>query len=352
MAHDVFISHSSKDKVTADAICHALEKNGVRCWIAPRDVRPGKTYGAEIIESIEECSIFVLLFSKNSNDSEDVKNEVHNAFSSKKTIIPCRLDDTQMDNEMKYFLSRKHWIDAYPGDTGLDELLITLKNALGHGGNVAGQPAATHSNTAEANHPDIAIGDVIPFGPYDWRVLDVQADRALLITNDIVEYRPYHHEQIDMTWAECDLRTYLNEEFYESKFSAEEKERILTVNNRNPGTCYRCADGKTPRATRGGRNTEDRVFLLSIPEAVKYFNMSYMPSKEFYADSDWKDWLVVVPENLPYSYDAAVGTWWFLRSGGFLQYSLAFVADKGEIGYNGAMYVDYGVRPALWLKLD
>jgi hypothetical protein len=45
MAHDVFISHSSKDKLTADAICHSLEQNGIRCWIAPRDVRAGANYG-------------------------------------------------------------------------------------------------------------------------------------------------------------------------------------------------------------------------------------------------------------------------------------------------------------------
>ena len=44
MAHDVFISHSSKDKQTADAICHYLEQNGIRCWIAPRDILPGEDW--------------------------------------------------------------------------------------------------------------------------------------------------------------------------------------------------------------------------------------------------------------------------------------------------------------------
>jgi len=51
MAHDVFISHSSVDKNAADAICHALEQSGVKCWIAPRDIQPGANYGGEIIRA-------------------------------------------------------------------------------------------------------------------------------------------------------------------------------------------------------------------------------------------------------------------------------------------------------------
>ncbi|MDR0948902.1 MAG: toll/interleukin-1 receptor domain-containing protein, partial [Lachnospiraceae bacterium] len=46
MAYDVFISHSSVDKSIANAICHTLEANGMRCWIAPRDIPAGTNYGA------------------------------------------------------------------------------------------------------------------------------------------------------------------------------------------------------------------------------------------------------------------------------------------------------------------
>ena len=44
MAHDVFISHSSKDKPIADAICANLEGTGIRCWIAPRDIAPSEVF--------------------------------------------------------------------------------------------------------------------------------------------------------------------------------------------------------------------------------------------------------------------------------------------------------------------
>ena len=52
MAHDVFVSYSVKDKTTADAICASLEANGVRVWIAPRDVMPGSDWGESIIDAI------------------------------------------------------------------------------------------------------------------------------------------------------------------------------------------------------------------------------------------------------------------------------------------------------------
>jgi hypothetical protein len=58
MAHDVFISHSSVNKKAADAICHALEQNGVKCWIAPRDIPPGANYGGEIIKGIKNWAAF------------------------------------------------------------------------------------------------------------------------------------------------------------------------------------------------------------------------------------------------------------------------------------------------------
>src|SRR5438552_3666559 len=64
---DVFLSYSSKDKLTADAACAALEARGLRCWVAPRDIVPGKEWGAAIIEGIEQSRSMVLLFSANAN---------------------------------------------------------------------------------------------------------------------------------------------------------------------------------------------------------------------------------------------------------------------------------------------
>ena len=70
MAHDVFISHSAQDKAVADAVCAALENAAVRCWIAPRDVQPGRSFAGEITRAIQQSKAMVLIFSAHSNNSQ------------------------------------------------------------------------------------------------------------------------------------------------------------------------------------------------------------------------------------------------------------------------------------------
>ena len=111
---DVFISYSSKDKIVADAVCHALEENRVMCWIAPRDVIVGQSYAKQIMQSIKECQVIVLIFSENSNKSEHVENEIDKGFNCGKPIIPFLIDRTEMNDELGYYLGRKHWLVAYP----------------------------------------------------------------------------------------------------------------------------------------------------------------------------------------------------------------------------------------------
>ena len=69
MSHDVFISHSSADKRAADAACALLEARGIKCWIAPRDIRPGSDWGESIITAIEQTRVMLLLLSKKANSS-------------------------------------------------------------------------------------------------------------------------------------------------------------------------------------------------------------------------------------------------------------------------------------------
>lgn len=110
----VFISYSSKNKTVADAVCHILEENGIPCWIAPRNVVPGEGFGGNIVKAIRQCSLMILIYSADSNRSSHVANEVDRAFSANKTIIPFAMDDTPMNDDFDYYLSRKHWLVAYP----------------------------------------------------------------------------------------------------------------------------------------------------------------------------------------------------------------------------------------------
>lgn len=132
MGHDVFISYSSRDKAIADAVTHILEQHGIRCWIAPRDVRAGVPYAREIMEGIRGCRVMVLVFTANANRSEHVGNEVDKAFNEGKTIIPFLVDKTPMSDELDYYLSRKHWLVAYPDYRAkCEELVGAVQGILG-----------------------------------------------------------------------------------------------------------------------------------------------------------------------------------------------------------------------------
>jgi formylglycine-generating enzyme required for sulfatase activity len=115
MNHDVFISYSSHDKVIADGICSKLEQSNIRCWIAPRDILGGETYGTAIIDAINNCRIVVVIFSSDSNSSNFVLSEIERAVSKSKIIIPVRIEDIHPSGDMELFLARRHWLDAFSG---------------------------------------------------------------------------------------------------------------------------------------------------------------------------------------------------------------------------------------------
>ncbi len=132
MAHDVFISHSNKDKTVADAVCSTLEKRGIRCWIAPRDVPPGQSWPAAIVDAISNSKVFVLIFSDISNQSKQVTTEVGEAFDNGIPIVPLRIDDVKPSQEMGYYIKSIHWLDAMtpPMERHLDKLAESVEALL------------------------------------------------------------------------------------------------------------------------------------------------------------------------------------------------------------------------------
>ena len=133
MAHDVFISYSTKDKIIADAVCAKLEENGIRSWIAPRDVPPGSNFAESIVNAINESKVFVLIWSGNANTSEHILNEINRAFDLGVAIIPFRIQDVQPSSAMSYYLANKHWLDAYDPswESHLNKLILTVSSNLG-----------------------------------------------------------------------------------------------------------------------------------------------------------------------------------------------------------------------------
>ena len=112
MAHDVFISHSAKDKSIADAVCANFESGGIRCWIAQRDIPYGADWGETIIDAISGSRVMIVIITQNANESPQVKREVERAVNRGVTIIPFRVENVQLSKALEYHISTTHWMDA------------------------------------------------------------------------------------------------------------------------------------------------------------------------------------------------------------------------------------------------
>lgn len=112
--HQVFISYSSKDAEPAQAICAALERAGIGCWIAPRDLASGSEWGGAIVAAIQASKALLVVFSEHSNASPQVLRELEAAVSARVPLVPVRIADEQPTDSAQYFLGVAHWLDAFP----------------------------------------------------------------------------------------------------------------------------------------------------------------------------------------------------------------------------------------------
>jgi hypothetical protein len=164
VAFDVFISYASKDKLVADAVCARLEASGVRCWIAPRDIMAGTSYGEAIIEAIHGARVMVLVFSSHANASGHIPKEVERAASSGVAILPFRIEDVAPGKSLDYFIGSVHWLDAMtpPMEKHLDNLTATVQKLLPVNAGEHGLPAADISAMWMRSAPSIAPPIVPP----------------------------------------------------------------------------------------------------------------------------------------------------------------------------------------------
>ncbi len=123
----VFICHSHLDNAIADEIYYYLSQNGVRCWIDLHNIPAGGTYAQYIMDGLQSSDCLVILYSKNVIESHDMLDEIQEAHSTQKRIIPFLLDDTPMLGQYRYYLARKQWINAYPKyEDYMQELLYAI----------------------------------------------------------------------------------------------------------------------------------------------------------------------------------------------------------------------------------
>jgi hypothetical protein len=114
----LFVSHVSEDLAAAMQIVEELERRGVRCWIAPRDVRPGEPFDDEIANAIEDSRAMLLIFSERCNASEYIRREVTVAGESHKVVIPFRIENAEPKRGLRVRLSDLHWLE-HPGNKQL-----------------------------------------------------------------------------------------------------------------------------------------------------------------------------------------------------------------------------------------
>lgn len=191
----------------------------------------------------------------------------------------------------------------------------------------------------------VNVGDTYRFGSYEqdnsksngqedieWLVLAKEGTKILVISKEALDCKPYSYTNV--TWETCTLRKWLNNDFINAAFSADERTMIPTVTV--------SADKNPDYSTNPGNATQDQVFLLSITEVNKYFS----------SDS--------ARQCKPTDYAVANGAWdsgnwwWWLRSPGYDQRRAAFVDDDGDVREDGySVDVRVGaVRPALWIDLN
>lgn len=225
-----------------------------------------------------------------------------------------------------------------------------------------------------AQHPELqdwSVGGTVYLGRYEqdndltngkegirWRVLDVAGDqggrRVLLLSEYGLDNMPYHNEQgpagspIPAHWKDCSLRSWLNGDFINAAFNASEQAAILTtaVDN-SSGQGY---EGRYPLEITwtGGEDTEDRVFLLSVKEAIDYLGGVYRNDLWFADDG------ITTPTAYAQAQGSNTGSskiGWWLRSPGYdYPYKAAYVtAQEGRL-YTALAYTRRNVRPAMWVN--
>ena len=198
----------------------------------------------------------------------------------------------------------------------------------------------------------VTIGQTFSFGSYpqtergesrpiDWIVLRVEGKKALLISKYALDRKRYNEYFTDITWEKCTLRSWLNETFFDKAFLPEEQKRILTTTV--------SADRNPEYNTDPGKDTRDRVFLLSIQEAEELFasDEDRICKTTGYAarQGAWVD---------DRDFVRGAACWWWLRSPALLGSRAASVCDDGATFCRGNFVNDDipAVRPALWINLE
>jgi len=194
---DVFLSYASQDAAVANSLVENLEQQGLRCWLAPRNVRPGAQYAEAIVRAINDAQAIVLVLSKGAIASDHVAREVERAASKHKPIIAFRIDSAALSPGLEYFLSNSQWIDV--AALGMPAALAKLREAVGGSASPTGAGGlAPTKSTLKTKRRAVVAGALIfvlsaAWGVHLWLPHDDGAKRppSAAITDKSIAVLPF-----------------------------------------------------------------------------------------------------------------------------------------------------------------
>lgn len=161
------------------------------------------------------------------------------------------------------------------------------------------------------------LSEIVQFAGFDWRILEKQDDKVLLIKDKSISGIPFNTNAGDCLWSTSSMRAWLNGEFLTENFYEEEQNALIESTLTNSENPYY-------KGVNAGENTTDRIFLLSVEEVEKYVEQLHETE-----------------------------TCWWLRTPGAVAGSMAFVYPNKEVmpyGYD-ASTTTFSTKPAIWVSL-
>jgi hypothetical protein len=132
MSANIFISFAAQDRKVAITLCQALESRGFQCWISSRDILPGENFQIAIVRAIRKAKLMLLVFTANSNNSEEMNKELALASQQKLTVVPLRIEDVAPNDAFAYEFATRQWIDFFADwELAMGALASQIANVLG-----------------------------------------------------------------------------------------------------------------------------------------------------------------------------------------------------------------------------
>ncbi|MDR1422981.1 MAG: sigma-70 family RNA polymerase sigma factor [Coriobacteriales bacterium] len=219
------------------------------------------------------------------------------------------------------------------------------------------------------------IDDLVVFGNYggrdiEWRVLDIQGNKAMIISEYAIDLREYHEKYEEVTWETCALRQWINDDFMSLAFDEQERQAIALTHLQNPDN----AEFGTP----GGNETDDYLYLLSTDEVYRFYpeaedrivtvrmSRPLMDDAVTRMDTQASRYGYLISHAQAFdevqSLNGSPCMWWLRSPGGKSMFATFVFGGNGSLILGaGAEFVapdfdtdlhDFGVRPVCWVALD